>query len=832
MPGTRCFKATSKLVFVIVSVALTLPLISEPLRAQSAGENSWKSFELVYYSPAAKPNTPSPFNVDPASEFTTEMRIDYLRRYANALVERTSNNHPKYFAFDVETAEAARERALQIKPRPMPGIRQIIPLKYWRWKMEPNLEGVPDTSWEGRKFDDELFWSAMEAPRMFAFNRAALLRTHFRGPSSQLVLLSIGSIVDAFDMWINGRHAAHHNGFEPVTLDITQFVERGADNTLAIRIENKPKDQIGIADDISVLGVSAPYLSDVFLKTDRAQDEQADATLEIEANQTAEPMKASVKVQITPWFPHERPEAVYTKVVPLDLSSSGMNKVNLGLHLSGIDLWSPDMPRLYLMRVELRDGSGNAIDDLVEVTGFRRIEQRQGQLYLNGHPWFMKSFGEDLGFGPGFDFMGNICPPDDWIVRDLELARKTNANLIRVHPWGFTGDIGNYTDAPWPVWGLPNSSTNYQSIAWIADQLGIGLIWGTRVWTLWPADFQHKFADGDDSWQARLKSSLQYVRNRPSILVYEGLNEVAPDVKTRSSLTDQYEQFCQRYLELVNSIDDSRLVTPDTPWGVSSHSSAPDQDRPYFPEKATPFHPVKLYTSVENTFWNDHNYYGWYRNLLQGPLLDKVQKRPFVLLEAGAEAMPDWTLYRGMRWQGIWLNNGRSCGAVEQARLGRPLRILENSEVNISQAYQGLSIVQTVYATRFSAADGININLIADGLAEGDYHKGVSDINRNAKLGFFAAQMAYQPLVVMGAGYDFVMGAGDQLHLQVAADSYLWGKPVQLTLEVIDDFGNVIDKKQMPFTLATNQRVTAVGSYAPRFDGKGYYLLRYNLALR
>jgi hypothetical protein len=203
-----------------------------------------------------------------------------------------------------------------------------------------------------------------------------------------------------------------------------------------------------------------------------------------------------------------------------------------------------------------------------------------------------------------------------------------------------------------------------------------------------------------------------------------------------------------------------------------------------------------------------------------------------VLLEAGAEAMPDWTLYRGMRWQGIWLNNGRSCGAVEQARLGRPLRILENSEVYISQAYQGLSIVQTVYATRFSAADGININLIADGLAEGDYHKGVSDINRNAKLGFFAAQMAYQPLVVMGAGYDFVMGAGDQLHLQVAADSYLWGKPVQLTLEVIDDFGNVIDKKQMPFTLATNQRVTAVGSYAPRFDGKGYYLLRYNLALR
>src|SRR6266516_2356471 len=48
--------------------------------AQTSPVNSWKSFELVYYDPAAKPHTLSPFNVDPRSEFTTEMRIEYLRR--------------------------------------------------------------------------------------------------------------------------------------------------------------------------------------------------------------------------------------------------------------------------------------------------------------------------------------------------------------------------------------------------------------------------------------------------------------------------------------------------------------------------------------------------------------------------------------------------------------------------------------------------------------------------------------------------------------------------------------------------------------------------------
>jgi hypothetical protein len=802
------------------------------LSAEDVGGSSWKSFELIYYDPAAKPNTVSPFNVDPRSEFTTEMRIEYLRRYADALVQQTGRNNPEYFAFDVVTAKAASEVAAQIKEKPMPQIRQVVPLKYWRWKLEPDLTGqVDDVSWVVKEFGDELFWNATEAPRMFSFNRAVSLRTHFQGPLGQRVLLSVGSIIDVFEIWVNGRYAVHHNGFEPVTFDITQFVQPGVDNTLALRIENKPKDQIGIADEIYVCGVSDPYLSDVFVKTDRAEGREADATLEVEATQAALPaLRASVKVEITPWFPEERREPVFSDVLPLQLSGQGANKVRATLNLRNIDLWSPEAPHLYLVRATLRDASGNARDDLVEVAGFRRIEQRQGRLFFNGRPWFMKSFGETLGFAPGFNFMGDICPPDEWIVRDLMLARKANANTIRLHPWGFTGDIGNYSELGWPTWGMPNSSTNYQRIAWIADQLGIGLIWGTRLWTLWGVDFQKKYAD--DTWQARLEPSLRHVRNRPSILVYEGLNEVgavfSKEEKVRGYLEQRYAQFCQRYFELVNRIDDSRLVIPDTYWGGLAHTLSPNDSNTAV-QADGPFHPQKLYTFVENTYWTDHNYFGWYRNLPEQPLLSKLQARPFILDESGAEAMPDWRLYRGMRWNGIWLNNGSPSGSIEQQRLGRPLRILQNSEVNISQANQGLSIMQTTFATRFFAVQGMNINLIADGLAEANYHKGVCDVYRNAKLGYFAAQMAYQSLVVSGKGFDFVLGSGDPLHLQVAADALLWGKRAQLTLEVVDESGGTIDKKQTLFTLDANQRVTSLGDYVPRFAGKGFYLLQYTL---
>jgi hypothetical protein len=117
-------------------------------------------------------------------------------------------------------------------------------------------------------------------------------------------------------------------------------------------------------------------------------------------------------------------------------------------------------------------------------------------------------------------------------------------------------------------------------------------------------------------------------------------------------------------------------------------------------------------------------------------------------------------------------------------------------------------------------------------LAEGNYHKGICDLYRNAKLGYFATQMAYQPLVATGAGFDFVFGTGDALHLQVAADSRLWGKSTQLMVEVVDESGTVVDKKQIPFTLATDKRVTSAGDYTPRLTKKGYYLFRYGLTVR
>lgn len=644
------------------------------------------------------------------------------------------------------------------------------------------------------------------------------------------MLLALGSIIDVYDIWVNGRHVVGHRGFEPIVLDITGFVEPKVDNVIAIRIEGKPRDQIGVPDQIRVLGVPPACLSDLFVKTEQAKGNEATTDLDVEVTQRGHTtFEGQVKIEITPWFPDEHPKPVFSGIIPVRIAGDSVARFSLKGSLRGVDLWHPDKPYLYLVRATLQDGSGAARDDLNEVVGFRRVEQHGGALFLNGEPWFMKSFGENLGFAPGFDNMGEVCPPDEWIVRDLLLAKQANANAMRIHPWGFQTDPGQYTDLAWPLWRtpfiplsepgpmiLPNSSTNYERIAWIADQLGIGMVWGTRLWTIWASGFESRFSD--DSWEANLEPSLRRIRNRPSILVYEGVNEVGMSVtRAPGRVADLFGRFCRRYLELVNRIDDSRLVIPDTPWGPEAYQ--------YFSDKG-------LFASIENTFWTSHSYLGWYSKLPEQPLREKLENRPYVLMESGAEAMPDWRLYQGMRSYGIWLNNGAPASRIEQARIGRPLRILNDSEAELSQAYQGLAIQKTVFATRFSAVQGVNINLIADGLMGGNYHKGVSDIDRRAKLGYFAAQMAFQPICVAGAGFDFVVGSQDRLHIQVAADAQFRGKSGQLRLEVADDLGKVIDYQQWPIVFETNDRVTSVADYAPRITAKGFYVLRYKVTVK
>ena len=88
--------------------------------------------------------------------------------------------------------------------------------------------------------------------------------------------------------------------------------------------------------------------------------------------------------------------------------------------LRQVELWSPDHPRLYTVRVE-------TVDDVWQGRiGFRTIETRGRQLLLNGKPLILKGVNRHE-FHPDF---GSAVPLGIHL-RDIELLKELGANFVR-----------------------------------------------------------------------------------------------------------------------------------------------------------------------------------------------------------------------------------------------------------------------------------------------------------------------------------------------------------------------------------------------------------------
>lgn len=770
-----------------------------------------QSYELVYYDESSSFDGRTHFKDDEGKELTKKQRIEYLQHYAS-LTKKFHSLGEDFLASTVVSDDECTKVKDAIKEKPKPEVRKVIPLKYWRWKLG---EEGSDEEWDWVKpnYDDSV-WNELLTPTVMDKNRALLLRAKVLCCEFERCVLDIESIIDDYQIWVNGKLAYRHQGYEPVQFELTDFLKRNESNCLAVRVNKKEGEQIGIAGDVSLIITKKVFVDDLFVKTLEVMDsEKAKIHIELSlSNASALDVSGVLRVTFNEWFPDEKDSPSFSTEIDIAIKA-GETKIFLkDVELKNIKLWTPDSPNLYKVSVVLFPKDGQPLDDYIEICGIKTIKQKGGKLYFNGQEFFMKSFGNDMGFAPAVDFHGAICPPDEWIVRDILLCKKANANTMRIHPWGFTGVKGKYNEYGWPEWGYPCDATNYERFLHIADQLGLCLIWGTRHWTLWSGE-RGGFLQNikEEEMERLLAPSLKRVRNHPSIIVYEGLNEVG--------LRDETAWFYTKYIEIVNSIDDSRLVCPDSPWG------------PHFRGKAildeNIFH-------TENVFWDIHDYIGWYRDFkgmydYAESYWPKGKERPMLLTECGAEAMPNWELYRGLHWHPIWLNNGRPSSEIEKARIGRPLRQLKDSEANLSQAYQGLCIQQTVNYLRTTGADGVNINLIADGLAEGNYHKGVCDLYRKAKLGYYIAMMVYKVTLVTGMDGDFVFSSKDELKLKVVNDNpNIKGKNIKLELKVFNMDGETVDALTK-FGGLEDGKVTSLGQYKPKFKERGFYQIEYAL---
>lgn len=187
-------------------------------------------------------------------------------------------------------------------------------------------------------------------------------------------------------------------------------------------------------------------------------------------------------------------------------------------------VWSPKSPHLHSLQVSLCDGAGHEVDDATVSFGLRKIEAKQGALWLNGQKLVLRGYNRHEwhpSTGP--------CTSLMQMAADLQLLKDLGCNFIRGSHYPQDQRFLDLCDAMgFLVW---------------EENLG----WGQRENTFGSKKFQ------EDHLRA-LRSMVRESWNHPSVIIWGFLNEAW-------SNKEYVRPIFEETVSTLRSMDPSRLVS-------------------------------------------------------------------------------------------------------------------------------------------------------------------------------------------------------------------------------------------------------------------------------
>lgn len=221
----------------------------------------------------------------------------------------------------------------------------------------------------------------------------------------------------------------------------------------------------------------------------------------------------------------------------LQVPAAAPQPVQLTLDLGRARPWHPDDPMLHDLVLEL-EAPGGSTDRVHTYFGLRTVERgRWGDLphelvLLNGEPIFLRG-ALDQSFNPGGVY---TAPGDDFLRRDLELAKAAGFNCLRVHI---------KPDEP-------------RRLYW-ADRLGVLLLQDMpNCWAQSPRARQ--------AWERTAAEAVRRDRNHPAIIAWVLFNETwGLGDAARYREDHDAQAWVERMWHAVRDLDLTRLVEDNSP---------------------------------------------------------------------------------------------------------------------------------------------------------------------------------------------------------------------------------------------------------------------------
>ncbi|GHC65238.1 glycoside hydrolase family 2 protein [Neogemmobacter tilapiae] len=207
--------------------------------------------------------------------------------------------------------------------------------------------------------------------------------------------------------------------------------------------------------------------------------------------------------------------------------------------IANIQPWSPDAPALYTARVTVGD------DVTTHTFGFRSLTTANGQMFLNGQPWYMRA-ALDQDYYP----VGICTPPSLALLEDqLRKAKELGLNMLRCH-----------IKVPDPRY--------YE----VADRLGM------LIWTEIP-----NVASLTEGSIRRMRETMQGILrrdgNHPSIVIWTLINE---DWGTRTVDDAAHRAWLKAEYDWLKAADPTRLVVDNSACIPNFHVKTDLNDYHYY----------------------------------------------------------------------------------------------------------------------------------------------------------------------------------------------------------------------------------------------------------
>ena len=671
--------------------------------------------------------------------------------------------------------------------------------------------------WQTIDFNDS-DWKEVKLPSVHGGLREKeetyYLRKKVKLDDFQRAVLKLETLDPGGEIWVNGTVVGVVTTRHPVELDITKYLVRGGENTIAIKVNpykiNNPMVHTSTDHYIGwFLGRTTLELSHKCKITDvlvhsKKIGEKATQVHKISIHYpTGNYFEGSVEVNYYPWFPEEG-ERIASVSRKLSIPPRITNEYTIDCEIPSPELWSFDKPFLYKVEVILKDTLGRAVDDFVTTTGIRTVEQKNSNLYVNGKPELLNG-AQIMGFRTPIETVAkyNRCAPWETVAEELLMIKKMNANLLRVHVHAEKDTIDGINDPRFAEFG---------------DQMGIMFIWQTaafiREGEAWNVDF-----DGFPKY-------IKQVYNHPSIVMWEASNHPNKFKNHDISATHGY---IKKIYNTIYSTDQSRIISPTSSWELTHYANTEGT----IDYEGNVIKAVPEYKAHQVTRGNQDAYTGYGKKWTE--LRNAPYKRAKNCLKDSARAyfnfeheesigQPNWELCKGKPWYLLqsyeWYYDKQSIG-----------RYLTANEWKESQAWQAFSAWESMKKQMILGYDGFSWCCLRGGANMGTYKKPLIDNLGHPKLAYYTNKMAFQRTWAGSADVDIVYGPNDKItpvihHLGDAS-------VVCLTVNLKNSKNKIIDRKRFKnIDMEQGRTVKFLDSFRFKQVKEGIFTIEYMIDMK